>query len=434
MKDGTISLSFGTDRVEFRPPERTRIRILSPRHAGALGDPVGELLSVLDGGKAGANSVGPSLESLCSGVERVLVVVSDRTRVTGVKVYLPLLTDFLMQCGLGETGIEILVSNGMHGPAGDGALGEFLPAEVLGRFRVSEHDCHRRDAHSYAGKTKRGTEVYLNKRVFEAELVVMTGSIGLHYFSGYRGGRKSILPGVASFETICANHRLTIPGGEGFHPLCRNGSLKGNPVHEDMLEALPMIPPSFLLNTITDASGSIVSVFAGDPVEAHLRGCDSFRKGAEVSVDERADCVIVSCGGYPRDVTLIQAHKAMENVSPALKKGGSMVVLAECRHGVGSETFMSWFEGNSLAHVRRKLVSNYVLHGHTALSLMEKLSRFKIYLVSALDNDVVASTGLVPVGSAEEALRQILSETSGELSTFVFPEGSETLPVLKASC
>jgi nickel-dependent lactate racemase len=431
MTDRTIDLPFGNGRAEFRPPERIGVRVLVPRHSEALRDPCAEILSLLRGRTVFGNPTAPSLESLCTGVKRALIVVSDRTRVTGVKVYLPLLTDSLLECGLNEDGIEILVATGMHTPAGTQALAEFLPTEVLGRFRVSEHDCKLKDTHFHAGRTTRDTEVYLNKKALEAELVVITGSIGLHYFAGYRGGRKSILPGIAAFETICSNHRLTIPGGQGIHPLCRNGSLTGNPVHEDMVEALPMIPRSFLLNTITDISGNIVNVFTGDPVEAHLRGCESFRKDAEVVADEKADCVIVSCGGYPRDLTLIQAHKAMENVKPVLKEGGSMVVLAECRQGIGSDTFMSWFDGRSLAHVRQKLVSNYTLHGHTALALMEKLSRFKIYLVSALKDDVVASTGLVPASSAEEALGEILSNSSGELSTFVFPEGSETLPVLK---
>ena len=425
MTDRTINLPFGTGKVEFRLPERIRACVLAPQHGEPLKCPSEEITSLL------RNSSRPSLESFCRGVKRALIVVSDRTRVTGVKVYLPLLTDFLLDCGLNEDGIEILVATGMHTPAGMQTLAEFLPAEVLGRFRVSEHDCNLQHAHCRAGRTTRGTEVYLNKKSLETELVIITGSIGLHYFAGYRGGRKSILPGIAAFETICSNHRLTIPGDKGFHPACRNGSLRGNPVHEDMVEALPMIPRSFLFNTITDVSGNIVNVFAGDSVEAHLRGCDWFRKEAEVVADEKADCVIVSCGGYPRDSTLIQAHKAMENVSPVLKEGGSMVVLAECKHGIGSNTFMSWFEGRSLPHVRQKLVSNYTLHGHTALSMMEKLSRFRMYLVSALKDDVVASTGLVPTTSAEKALEEISSKGGRELSAFVFPEGSETLPVLR---
>jgi len=430
-----ISLPFGTINVEIRLPERVEAQILSPRHGKALRDPQAEILSLLQGRGAAVDGAAPSLETLCRNAKRALIVISDRTRVTGVKVYLPVLIDFLTNCGLNQRATEILVATGMHSLAGQTALAEFVPKTVIERFSVSEHDCNLRNAHFHAGRTTRGTEVYLNNKVSEADLVVITGSIGLHYFAGFRGGLKSILPGIASFGTICSNHRLTISGDQGFHPLCKNGSLAGNPVHEDMLEVLPMIPHSFLLNTITDAWGNIVKVFTGDPIGAHLRGCESFKKDAVVEAPEKADCIIVSCGGYPRDATLIQAHKAMENVSPVLKEGGAMIVLAECRHGIGSNTFMSWFDGKSLPEVRRKLVTNYTLHGHTALSLLEKLNRFKIYLVSSLDDKTVASAGLIPARNVEEPLAEVADETKrgSELNLLVFPEGSETQPIVPGS-
>lgn len=431
MSDRIVSLPFGTSRTQARLPGRFVANTLAPARIAPLPDPASQILSLLRRETSSETRTDDSLENMCRGVKRVLIISSDRTRVTGAKTYLPVLLDFLAESGVDQKGIEILVANGMHAPAGPEVLSEFLPSDVLGKCSVSEHDCYHAEAHFYAGSTTRGTRVFLNKKAGAAQLVIVTGSIGLHYFAGFRGGRKSVLPGIAAFETICSNHRLTIPGGEGFHPLCKNGSLSGNPVHEDMLEALPMIPPSFLLNTITDASGNIVDVFTGNPVDAHLRGCDAFKKTAEAVVEEKADCVIVSCGGYPRDVTLIQAHKAMENVRPVLKEGGSMVVLAECKQGIGSDTLMSWFDGEDLARVRRRLVSNYTLHGHTALAMMEKLKSFKIYLVSSLKRDVVASIGLIPAESVEVALQDISSKTSGELNTIIFPEGSETLAMLK---
>ena len=431
MSDRAINLRLGTGSVEVHLPSRLSVRLLAPGQTTPIADAAAHVLSLLKSDASSSRHRGDSLERLCRGVHRVLVIVSDRTRVTGVKVYLPVLLDFLAECGVDPKGTEIHVANGMHAPAGPGALKEFLPSGLVERFTVSEHDCNSRESHFYAGTTSRGNRVFLNKKAKEAELVIITGSIGLHYFAGFRGGRKSVLPGIAAFETICSNHRLTIPGGQGFHPLCKNGSLSGNPVHEDMVEALPMIPPSFLLNTITDGTGRIVDVFTGDPVEAHERGCEEFRKIAEVDAGEKADCVIVSCGGHPRDVTLIQAHKAMENVRPVLKDGGSMVVLAECSQGIGSDTFLSWFDGSDLPAVRKRLVSNYTLHGHTALAMLEKLSRFKIYLVSGLESEVVASVGLIPAPSVEGALREILSRTTGEITTVVFPEGSETLPLPK---
>jgi nickel-dependent lactate racemase len=425
MPEQTVDLGWGTGKITLTLPERLRARVAAPQHAPALREVEAGIASAL------RNPAGKSLEEVCRGLARVLVVVSDRTRVTGVREYLPLLVEFLLDCGVREQDIEVIVATGMHSPGGAKHFAEFLPVKTVDRLRISEHDCRDSASHFYAGRTSRGTEVHLNRKVAETDLVILTGSIGFHYFAGFRGGRKSVLPGVASFDTISANHRLTIQGEKGFHPLCRNASLEGNPVHEDMQESLKMIPTSFLLNTIVNGEGQILNVFAGDPVEAHLKGCQEFSVRASVDVSEKAGCAIVSCGGYPKDWTLIQSHKAVENASSALEDGGSMVVLAKCEGGVGSDTLLDWFSETGPDEVRRKLVTNYTLHGHTALSAMEKAARYVIYLVSDLSDETVRSAGLIPVSSAGEALSDILARKKGDVTTLVFPEGAETLPVVR---
>jgi nickel-dependent lactate racemase len=314
--------------------------------------------------------------------------------------------------------------------AGGKGFSEFLPQGVLDKFQVSDHDCHDKSTHFLAGTSRGGNKIHLNKKVAEAELVILTGSVGLHYFAGFRGGRKAVLPGVASFDTICANHRLTLRAGEGFHPKCRNASLDGNPVHEEMVEALGMIPPTFVLNTMTDAAGNILRVFAGDVGKAHLAGCEALMRDVTVKVPGKADCVIVSCGGYPRDSTMVQSHKAIDNMAPVLKDGKPMVLLAENSHGMGSDELLRWFEYGGVAEIRQRLTSKYTFHGHTALSLSEKAARFKIYMVSSFADDIVRRMGLTPARTADDAVREILSASGGDLNTYVFPEGSETLPVL----
>jgi nickel-dependent lactate racemase len=424
MPEKIIELPWGADKVRLTLDERFRARVVNPEQAHPLKDLQNAAVNALK------DPVGDPLEYFCRATTRVLIIVSDRTRVTGVKQYLPLLRNFLLDSGISDENIQVLVATGMHTPSGRKKPTDFLPADIVGRLRVSEHDCRDSSNHFYAGRTSRGTHVRLDRKVAEADLVLLTGSIGFHYFAGFRGGRKSILPGVAAMDSISSNHRLTIQENGGFHPLCKNASLEGNPVHEDMMESLKMIPTAFLFNTIVDERGQIVKLFAGDPVRAHARGCGEFRARAEVRVPEKAQCVIVSCGGYPKDSTFVQAHKAMENVSSALKEAGSMVVLARCDDGVGSDTLPDWFARGGPAEIRRELVVNYTLHGHTALSCMEKASRFKIYFVSGLRDDVVSSAGLIPAASVREALADVIDRTSGEISTLVFPEGSETLPLV----
>ncbi len=420
----TFQLGLGDRKVSLRLPERMKTREFVPDYSPALADVEAAVRKAL------ANPYGRPLEELLRGLKRVLVIVPDRTRVAGLKKYLPVLTKFLTDCGLGRDGVEILVANGMHAMAGREAMPEFLPQSVLDEFSVTNHYCYDASSHFLAGTSSRGNKIYLNKMLAEAELIILTGSIGLHYFAGFRGGRKAVLPGVASFDAICANHRLTLRAGEGFHPKCRNASLDGNPVHEEMLEALGMIPPAFILNTVTDAAGNILRVFCGDAVEAHLAGCEALKRDVTVRVPAKADCVIVSCGGYPRDSTMVQSHKAIDNMAPILKEGSPMVLLAENRHGMGSDELLGWFSEGGAASIRKKLASKYTFHGHTALSLSEKAGRFKIYMVSGFAADVVRQMGLIPAGTAEEAVDEILSAGSGDLVTYVFPEGSETLPVL----
>jgi nickel-dependent lactate racemase len=401
-----------------------KTQVFVPDYSPALVDVAGAVRKAL------VEPHGQPLDQLLGGLKRVLVIVPDRTRVAGLKSYLPVLTRFLLDCGLAPEAVEILVANGMHEPAGRGGLPEFIPQSVLDEFSVSEHDCYDKAGHFLAGKSSRGNQVYLNRKVADAELVILTGSIGLHYFAGFRGGRKAVLPGVAAFDTICANHRLTLREGEGFHPMCRNASLSGNPVNEEMMETMGMIPHSFVLNTITDAAGNILRVFSGDAVKAHLAGCEALKGDVTVRVPAKADCVIVSCGGYPRDSTMVQSHKAIDNMAPILKEGGPMVLLAENRHGMGSKDFLGWFGHGGAAEVRQKLASRYTFHGHTALSLLEKVARFKIFMVSNFDDETVRRMGLIPVRTAEDAVTKIMSFSGGDLTTYVFPDGSETLPVL----
>lgn len=419
-----FELGLGEKKVSLRLPERMKARAFAPEYSAPLVDVPGAVRKAL------TSPLGLPLDQLVKGLKRVLVIVPDRTRVAGARGYLPVLTRFLLDCGLAPESVDILVANGMHEPAGREGLAEFLPQSVLDRFSVTEHDCYDKAQHFRAGRSSRGNDIHLNRRVAEAELVIVTGSVGLHYFAGFRGGRKAILPGVASFDTICTNHRLTLRDGEGFHPMCRNASLNGNPVHEEMMEALGMIPPVFLLNTITDATGNILRVFSGDVVKAHLAGCEALKQDVTVRVPGKADCVLVSCGGYPRDSTMVQSHKAIDNMAPILKQGGPMLLLAENRHGMGSKDFLGWFGPGGVTEIRQKLAARYTFHGHTALSLLEKVARFKIYMVSDFDDSVVRRMGMTPARSADEAVSDIVSSANGELNTYVFPEGSETLPVL----
>ena len=245
----------------------------------------------------------------------------------------------------------------------------------------------------------------MNRRLIEADHVIVIGAISLHYIAGFSGGRKAILPGCAAERSIQANHLLsfdleTLEKRAGI----ASGCLDGNPVHEDMLEAVGMLNPSFLINTVVDTHNEIVAVYAGHWRDAHHRGCDEYLASHTVMVDERRPLVIVSASGAPRDINLIQSHKAMEHASQVLAEGGTMIALAECAQGLGRDDFLRWFTPGGARATALMLMNDYKINGQTAWGLRRKTERFRLLLVSALDADVVRHMGLEPHATLESAL------------------------------
>ena len=202
--------------------------------------------------------------------------------------------------------------------------------EVARRIALYDHDCRDRENLVALGRTSRGNEVWINRRVYEADRVILTGEIIYHQIAGYSGGRKSLVPGVAGAETTTFNHQLILD------PNCRPGILEGNPAHEDLLEACRMFEPDFLLNVVLSPSGGWVRVVAGHYDLAHRAGCETVDQMCRIPIGQPYDLVLASAGGFPLDIDLRQAHKGMENAARALRPGGVLVYFAECREGTGS--------------------------------------------------------------------------------------------------
>jgi len=262
--------------------------------------------------------------------------------------------------------------------------------------------------------------------------VILTGTIGFHYFAGFGGGRKSFLPGVASRKSCMASHFAVLNPGEGSgkNPRAATGVIEGNPVHQAMMEACAMAEPDFILNTVLSSDKRIIAAFAGDWREAHLEGCRFYAERFSFPLERQADLVIVSCGGFPKDINLIQAHKAMEYGSRAVRDGGVMILLAECRDGYGNATFFNWFRFRELDAFEAELRRNYEINGQTAYSLLAKAQRFRVILVSSLPPEEVATMGMLPAGTLEEALVMAEEMLPKEYTAYVIPEGGTVLPVL----
>jgi nickel-dependent lactate racemase len=219
--------------------------------------------------------------------------------------------------------------------------------------------------------------------------------------------------------------------GSGKNPLATTGMLAGNPVHQAMVEACAMINPLMMLNTVLSPEKQIIAAFAGDWQEAHAEGCRFYADKFSYSLVEKADLVVVSCGGFPKDINVIQAHKSMEYGSKALKDGGVMILLAECRDGFGNATFFNWFRFDDLAEFEAELRNNYEINGQTAYSLAQKAQCFRIILVSSLPDEEVRTMGLHPAATLDEAVRMAVELLPTDFSAYVVPEGGTVLPVYK---
>jgi lactate racemase len=419
-----MGLNYGsTSYNSDLPPERILAAIRADIPSSSE-DPHGIISRALDG-------CSPFLASFRPG-EKVTIVTSDITRYTGSELYLPLLVDRLNGIGIPDRNIEIIIALGIHRRQTETEHRKIM-GPLHGRIRVSDHECDDPGKLVYLGRTSSGLDVEINRNVVETDRLILTGTIGFHYFAGFGGGRKSILPGVASRKSCMASHFAVLNPGEGSgrNPRAATGVIEGNPVHRAMDEACAMIPPAFILNTVLSPEKQIIAAFAGEWRTAHEEGCRFYAERFAFPIDRQADLVLVSCGGYPKDINLIQAHKAMEYGSRALRDGGVMILLAECRDGYGNATFFNWFRFRDPAVFESELRRNYEINGQTAYSLLLKALKFTIILVSSLPEEEVSAMGMIPVRSLDEAVEKARSLLPADYTAYVIPEGGTVLPIFK---
>ncbi|HEX2269164.1 MAG TPA: nickel-dependent lactate racemase [Pyrinomonadaceae bacterium] len=413
-------LGYGTAklRMDFNP---NCFSTLTPRDSDASCLTDAELEAALD------KPIGaPPLEKIIGKKDRVLLVVPDATRVAGVERLAPLIVQRLNDRGLSDSQIEILIGGGIHRPPTTVEINRILGERIASRFAVHYHDANDESSLVKLGHTTRGTPVELNRRLLENDHVIALGAITFHYFAGFSGGRKAILPGCASARAIRANHLLSfdlekLQKREGV----ATGRLEGNAVHEDMDEAVSMLNPSFLVNTILNARNEISAVYAGHWREAHRRGCAEYNSAHAVPIDGRRPVVVVSCGGAPRDANMIQSHKALEHAATALEPGGTMIAIAECSQGLGRNDFLDRFVPGGSPATAQRLLKGYKVNGQTAWGLRKKAETFRILLVSSFQDELVRQMGLEPRASLESAVATLESHDG-----YIIPNGLSTLPQL----
>ena len=365
----------------------------------------------------------PPLRQVVKRGEKIVVVTSDITRPMPTAAVMPALLEELYAAGAAPEDITLLFALGSHRRHTQAErrqlAGERAWREILCVDSDSE-DC------VCVGTTRRGTPVELDRRVVQADRRICLGNIEYHYFAGYSGGAKAIMPGVATRRAIQANHSaMTEPGA-------RAGRLAGNPVREDLEEAAAMVGVDFLVNVVLDPQKQILRTFAGDVTAAHRAGCAYLDSLYQQRIPGRADIVIVSQGGAPKDLNLYQTQKALDNARHAVKDGGVIILIGSCREGLGEDVFARWLREAPSSHALvERIHREFQLGGHKAAAIAMVLERADVYLVSELEDDQVRGAFLTPFHTVRDAYQAALRKCGPDAAVLAMPYGGSTLPVVQ---
>jgi nickel-dependent lactate racemase len=354
--------------------------------------------------------------------EKIIIVTSDITRPMPTAKVMPSLLNELYSAGVSSSDISLVFALGSHRKHTDEEK-----KKLAGERAWNEIKCVDGDSGDcvHKGATSRGTPVDIARLVAEADRRICLGNIEYHYFAGYSGGGKAIMPGVSSREAIQHNHSKMADKNA-----CA-GKLDGNPIREDIEEAAAKIGIDFILNVVLDEHKEIIYAIAGDYVKAHRQGCEFLDKLYMKHIKEQADIVLVSQGGTPKDLNLYQTQKALDNAKHAVKKGGIIVLIGSCREGLGERTFEEWMTTSPSAEsMIERIGRDFQLGGHKAAAIAMILQDADIYLVSDLPPEFVSKIFLKPYKDAQSALEAAFGKLGPNAKVIAMPYGGSTLPKL----
>jgi nickel-dependent lactate racemase len=417
-----VWLQYGRTEVCARIPTRNFLGTIEPKEKPAIADPIAEVRRALK------EPIGSKLLSeIVKPEHKIAIVVDDGTRPAPSHVIVPPLLEELNAAGVKDENVTIIFGCGTHRAVKAEEAVKLLGEDIVRRIKTVSHDCKAQDLVHVGTTQKHGTKVLLNRIFVEADVRILTGDIGFHYYAGYGGGRKSVLPAVAGEETIKHNHAMLLDAN------AKTGILAGNPVNEDMVEASRLGKVDFVVNVVTNSKGEVVKAFAGDVEQAFNEGVKLVDEMYRVQVDRKADIVIVSPGGHPADLNLFQAYKGVDNALEVVKRGGVIIIVAECPEGHGNQVFYEWMvKFGDLKAVEREIKRNFVLGGHKAYYLLEALQRVKLIFVSSMPEYYACNIfKLKTARVVNDALNDAFNLVGRNARVWVMPYGNFTLPEVK---
>lgn len=412
-----IKLKYGKSHISFDYDARQFAVLGDEQQDAALSDvEIGERLD---------NPIdSPTIEEIVHPNETVLIVVPDATRQTASGQIVNLIVRRLIANGTMPFDIRIIFATGIHRRVTETEKQTILTPFIAQRVKTLDHNPRDLAQIVRLGETANGTPIELNRALTEHDRVIIVGGITFHYFAGFTGGRKLICPGLASTRAIAETHRLAFDcelksrrTGVGA------GILDGNAVHEAFMEVVERFPPHFAVSTIVNDAGEAVDLFCGDWKASHRAACEAYAARRTIKIVEKRNLVIVSGSGFPHDINLIQAHKALEMASQACMKGGTIIFLAECADGLGRSDFLDWFAAKDASDLAGRLCESYQVNGQTAWSLLSKAEKFDIRIITSLGETETNLMRLQKSRDLENALSKIDSEKRG----YILPFGAKFL-------
>jgi nickel-dependent lactate racemase len=416
-----IRLAYGKEGLEVEVPEKNLAKILTMKSTPPLADPPGAVRDSL------RQPIGClPLDELARGRKNVCIVACDFTRPVPNKILLPPMLDLLEMSGIKKQNITILVATGLHRQSTPPELDMMFGADIQQRYTIVDHRASVLEEERFIGRTRRNTPVYIDERYCSADLKITVGFIEPHLMAGFSGARKVVAIGCAGEETIKTLHSPAFLD----EPLCCEGSVDKNPLHHELLEIAHMAGHDFTIDVALDANKAITGVFAGHPQLAHAAGIEAVRKSVGATLPEPADIVLTTCAGFPLDLTYYQAIKGMTAALPVLKKGGVLILAAECAEGLGSERFVSMA-------TRFRTAEEFEQWIHTHPVEVDQWQLQECAKATQRGEVVVVSSGIRPeqqkklfvqtAASVEEALQRALYKAGPNASIAVIPKGPYTL-------
>jgi nickel-dependent lactate racemase len=418
-----VRLDYGKTGLDVELPDANLIGVLEMTPAPPLAEPTEAILAAI------SQPIGSApLSEIAAGRRDACIVICDITRPAPNKDLLPPVLRALEFAGMPPDCITILVATGTHRPNEGGEIDALVGTDIASRYRIVNHECRNNAAHRRIGISPSGIAVDLDRTYCDADLKITIGLIEPHFMVGFSGGRKLIMPGVASFNTVQQWHCPKFLES----PLATNGVVDGNPVHEEAAAIARMVRPDFLLDVTLDANNRITGVFAGDMEQAWRRGVDFAGRHVLSTVPRAADIVVTTCAGYPLDATFYQAVKGMVGALPVVKRGGTIVIAAECAEGLGSPDFArTLLETEDLeAFVRHISQPGVFVPEEWQVEELAKVARHAqvICVADGVPWEILARCFVTPAPTVEAAVQIGLQRHGRRADILAIPRGPYVIP------